>query len=240
MADISTILTLLTSGAAATMSAKEFVDQKGIQDSYQKLKELLRKRLEETQDDKKDDIANIVIEKYEEDPVIWRAPLEQELIRANVDQDEQLDEAAQKLAILVTPKDAAYDRIATAANATRQQLERIYEQGRDQAKQWSLFSLVAAIAGFLVIVGGVVAVLTVNTAVGVITSIAGLIPEVAAALFFQQARDANKRVDTISDKLLEVDKIHRAIEIVLTVDGASQDRLKETIVLRILGLSGKE
>lgn len=89
-------------------------------------------------------------------------------------------------------------------------------------------------------IGGVVAVLTVNTAVGVITSIAGLIPEVAAALFFQQARDANKRVDTISDKLLEVDKIHRAIEIVLTVDGASQDRLKETIVLRILGLPGKE
>lgn len=50
----------------------------------------------------------------------------------------------------------------------------------------------------------------------------------------------NKRVDTISDKLLEVDKIHRAIEIALTVDDASQDRLKETILLRILGLSDKE
>lgn len=151
MPDIGTILMLLTSGAAtvAAGQAKGAVDQ-AIQDTYQKLKELLKKRFEETQDDKKAAIANVVLEKYEEDPAVWKAPLAQELIRADVDHDEQIVETVQKLASLVTPKDAAYDRIATAANATRQQLERIYEQGREQAKQWSLFSLVAAIAGFLV------------------------------------------------------------------------------------------
>lgn len=239
MIDIGTILTLLASATVAVGPSKDGIDQ-AIPDTYQKLKGLLRKRFEETQDGKKAALANVVLEKYEEDPTVWRAPLAQELIRADIDQDQQIVETVQKLASLVTPKDAAYHRIATAANATRRQLERIYEQGREQARQWSLFSLIAAIAGFLVIIGGIVAVLTLSTAVGVITAIAGLIPEVAAALLFQQARDANRRVDAISDKLLEIDKIHRAIEIVLTVDDDAQDRLKETIVLRLLGLSGKE
>src|SRR5215472_4389470 len=235
MADItSLILAVLASGSTAALQG---VADKTVKDTYQALKELLRKKFAETQNEK---VADLVLEKYEEKPEVWRAPLEEELIRANVDKDKQIVETAQKLATLVTPKDAAYERIASAANATRQQLERIYEQGREQAKQWSLFSLIAAILGFLVIIGGILAVLTVNTAVGLITSIAGLIPEVAAALFFQQARDANKRVDSISDRLLEIDKIHRAIEIALTVEDTSQNRLKETIILRILGLSGKE
>jgi hypothetical protein len=235
LADVTSII-LTVLAASSALQAKGGAD-KAIADSYQVLKALLRKRFAETQDEK---IADLVLEKYEEKPDVWRQPLEEELLRANVDKDDQIVETAQKLAALVTPKDAAYDRIATAARTTRRQLEQIYEQGREQAKQWSLFSLIAAILGFLVILGGIIAVLTVNTAVGLITSIAGIIPEVAAGLFFQQARDANKRVDSISDKLLEVDKIHRAIEIALTVDDASQNRLKETIMLRILGISSKE
>lgn len=232
MASSDIIIALMTSIAAQ----KEIFSQT-VQEAYQNVLNLVRKRFTEIPDE---NVAILVLEKYEENPVVWKATLEGELIRAKIDQDKEIDETVQQLAALVTPKDAAHERIAAAANATHQQLERIYEQGREQAKQWSLFSLIAAILGFLVILGGIVAVLMVSTAIGVITSVAGLIPEVAAALFFQQARDANKRVDTISDKLLEVDKIHRAIEIALTVDDASQDRLKETILLRILGLSEKE
>ena len=141
---------------------------------------------------------------------------------------------------LTAPTNAAYDRIANAANATRTQLERIYEQGREQAKQWSLFSLIAAIVGFLVMLAGIIAVLMINTTVGLVTSAAGFIPAVVAALFFQQARDANKRVDSISDKLLETDKVHLAIEIALTVKNASQDHLKEAIISQILNLPNKK
>ncbi len=231
---IGLILAVLSGSTTVTVTT---ISQKAVQDAYQSLREKLRNKFSETQDEQ---VSNLALEKYEEEPDVWREPLRKGLIKANVDKDEQIIEAVQKLAVLVTPKDAAYERIANAANATRKQLEQIYEQGREQAKQWSLFSLIAAILGFLVILGGIIAVLTINTAVGLITSAAGLIPEVAAALFFQQARDANKRVDSISDKLLEVDKVYRAIEIVLTVDDASQNRLKETIMLRILGLSDKE
>src|SRR6266849_2290300 len=231
---IGLILAVLSGSTTVTVTT---ISQKAVQDAYQSLREKLRNKFSETQDEQ---VSNLALEKYEEEPDVWREPLRKGLIKANVDKDEQIIEAVQKLAVLVTPKDAAYERIANAANATRKQLEQIYEQGREQAKQWSLFSLIAAILGFLVILGGIIAVLTINTAVGVIISIAGLIPEAAAALFFQQARDANKRVDSISYKLLEVDKVYRAIEIVLTVDDASQNRLKETIMLRILGLSDKE
>ncbi len=138
------------------------------------------------------------------------------------------------------PQEAAYERIATAADAVRRQIEKIYEQGRSQSEQWSRFSLIAAIFGFLVVLGGVAAMLIGNTPVGLITSAAGVIPEVAAALFFQQAKEANKRVDEIREKLLEAEGIHRAIELSLTTDEATQNRLKEAIISQILGLPPKD
>lgn len=137
------------------------------------------------------------------------------------------------------PQETAYDRIAATADTTRKQIEQIHTQGRKQAEQWSRLSLIAAILGFLIVLGGGLAILVGNTPAGLVTTIAGVIPEVAAALFFQQAREANKRVDTIREKLLEAEGIHRAIELSMTTDEETQVRLKEAIILRILGLPAK-
>lgn len=203
--------------------------------TYQTLKQQLSEKFAGTKDKQ---VADLILEKYEETPETWKGPLEAEL--AKVEDDAHIIATAQKLAALVTPKDAAYDRIASDANATRRQLEQFNEQARGQAKQWSQFSLIAAILGFLVILGGIIAVLTLNTTAGLITSVAGLIPEVAAALFFQQAKDANARIDNITDKLLKIENIHRAIEIALTVDDSSQNHIKETIILQMLNVHDKE
>jgi hypothetical protein len=81
----------------------------------------------------------------------------------------------------------AYDNIAATAASTRKQIEEIHAQGRKQAEQWSRFSLIAAILGFLIVIGGGLAILLGNVPAGLVTSAAGIIPEVAAALFFQQA-----------------------------------------------------
>lgn len=141
--------------------------------------------------------------------------------------------------VVEVSKQAAYERIAGAANITRQQLAQIYEQNRQQAADWTRFSLGAAVLGFLIVLGGIVAMLLGNTTVGLVTTAASLIPEVAAGLFFQQARGANRRVDGNQKKLLEVEGIHRAIELAMTIDDEdARDRLKGTIILEALGLSG--
>lgn len=137
------------------------------------------------------------------------------------------------------PQKAAYERITAAANVTRKQLEQIYEQDRKQADQWSRASLFAAFLGFLIVLGGVIAMLVGQTTVGVVTSIAGIVPEIAAALFFQQAKDANKRVEDNRARLLETEGIHRAIELALTTDEETQTRLKEAIILQTLALPAK-
>ena len=137
------------------------------------------------------------------------------------------------------PKQAAYERIAAAANATRQQLTQIYEQSRQQAADWTRFSLVAAVLGFLIVLGGIVTMLLGNTTVGLVTTAVSLIPEVAAGLFFQQARGANRRVDENQERLLWAEGIHQVIELVITIDDeGTRDRLKGTIILNALGLSG--
>jgi hypothetical protein len=136
------------------------------------------------------------------------------------------------------PKEAAYERITSAANTTRQQLAQIYEQNRQQAADWTRFSLVAALLGFLIVLGGIVAMLLGNIAVGLVTAAASLIPEIAAGLFFQQAREANRRVDENQKKLLDAEGIHRAIELAMTMDDEdTRDQLKRTIILKALGLS---
>jgi len=76
-----------------------------------------------------------------------------------------------KIVDLVVQQEAAYERISLAAKTTREQLNQIHSQGHHQAKYWFQFSIVAAIIGFLVLLGSVVvAILTTNVALGVLTS----------------------------------------------------------------------
>jgi len=55
-------------------------------------------------------------------------------------------------------------------------------------------------------------------------------------LFFQQAREANKRLDDFYGKLIEVEEINRAVELSLTTNEEIQDRYKGLIIYRLLGL----
>ncbi len=140
------------------------------------------------------------------------------------------------------PQQEAYHRIAEEADDTRRQKQQIYDQNRKLARQWAFFSLLAAILGFLIILGGIVALLAGkgNATTGIITSIAGIIPEAAAALFFRQAEAAHKRVDDNQKELIETGTAHRLIALVETIDdGETQRRLKEKMIMQTLGLSAK-
>lgn len=96
-----------------------------------------------------------------------------------------------------TPSSAAgEDRPSNVVDFNFKLLERYYEQHLVEYKLMARSSLVVAILGFMVIVIGVFFTFSGQTSVGVVTSIAGLIAEAAAALFFKQN---NLLIDQIRD-----------------------------------------
>ena len=136
------------------------------------------------------------------------------------------------------PTSAAFERIAAAATLTLGQLERDYEQARLQANNWSRISLIAAGIGFLMVLVGIVQLLLGNTTVGIVTLVSGIVPEIAAALFFNQVKNANARVDAYHKNLLEAEAVHRAIELCETIeDSQTKVRVKETIIKQVLGVA---
>ena len=116
------------------------------------------------------------------------------------------------------PTSVAFERITAAATLTLRQLEKNYEQARNQANNWSRISLIAAGIGFLMVLAGIVQLLLGNTTIGIVTSVSGIVPEIAAALFFNQVKGANARVET---------KEHNQ----------TKERLKETIIKQGLGVA---
>jgi repressor LexA len=160
-----------------------------------------------------------------------------QLTKELVSNDREITKEAQRVVDLA--QEAAYERITTAAKNTRDQLNQIYEQSHRQAKYWFRLGLAAAVIGFSVIISGaIVAMLTVSL-VGILTSIASVIPGSIAALFFQQAKEANKRLDDFYGKLVEVEEINRAVELCLTTNDEVQDHYKGLIIFRLLGLHTK-
>lgn len=115
-------------------------------------------------------------------------------------------------------------------------MNQIQGLGHHQANRWFQMGLVAAIIGFLVIIiGAILAMFTVGIT-GILTSIASIIPGTVSVLFFQQAKEANKRLDDFYGKLIEIEEINRAVDLSLTASNEAQDHYKGLIIFRLLGL----
>ncbi len=98
MDPITLVLTALAAGAAAGVQE---VAGKAIKDAYQGLKSLLQKKFGDKPE------AEMVLDKYEEKPAIWEAPLKDALKTTKADQDEEIIKAAQSLLSLANPQQAA-------------------------------------------------------------------------------------------------------------------------------------
>jgi hypothetical protein len=88
MEPISIILSALASGAVASL--KDTAAQ-AIKDGYNSLKQPLQRRLGGKPD------AEMALAKYETEPKVWRAPLEQVLRQSGAEADSNVIEAARKL-----------------------------------------------------------------------------------------------------------------------------------------------
>src|SRR2546429_6935807 len=98
MDPITLILTALTAGAAA--SVKD-VTSSAIKDAYTELKGFLQRKFAGKPS------AEVALNEHETDPKTWESPLRKELSQMQVDQDENIIEAAQKVMTLIQPEQAA-------------------------------------------------------------------------------------------------------------------------------------
>jgi hypothetical protein len=139
------------------------------------------------------------------------------------------DNPAQEL--LSTPVDEAYQRISEVATLFREELLLIYAQHRAEARSWSAISVAAAVMGFLVVLGGLVAVTMGHLSAGMIATIVGAVSEVVAVLFFRQAALTSRQLQVDQAKLIDAERIHQAVDLVQTVDDPRlRDELKAAIV----------
>jgi hypothetical protein len=107
-------------------------------------------------------------------------------------------------------KSASPSTITPQLQTADRQLEQIYEQDLRQASQWFRISILAAILGFLLILGGGVTVLTWNILVGFVIVIAGGLFESIAAFSLQKVRNANSLLDNSSQSIREAMKIEES------------------------------
>lgn len=86
------------------------------------------------------------------------------------------------------------------------QLQQIFDHDLKQARQWSAISVVSAIAGLLLILGGVVTVLAWNILVGFVIALAGGVMESVAAFVLQKVKMANSLLDNSSESIRRAEK----------------------------------
>jgi len=98
MDPITLILTALVSGAIT--SVKETASQE-VKDTYNGLKTLLHDKLVGKP------AAEMALAQFEEDPDVWKAPLEKELKKAGIAQDKEIIDTAQRVMTLVQPQQIA-------------------------------------------------------------------------------------------------------------------------------------
>ena len=98
MDPITLILSALTTGVA---TATQTVAGDAIKDAYARLKSLLQQKFAGKQG------AEVALKEHETDPTTWETPLKKALAQAQVDQDQEIVEAAKKVMTLVQPQQAA-------------------------------------------------------------------------------------------------------------------------------------
>ena len=98
---VSLILTALSAGVAA---GGQSVVSEAIKDAYNELKTLIERKVIGKPS------TELAFTEFETDPETWKAPLKKGLLNIQVDQDNDIIEAAQKLMAQVDPKQAAAGR----------------------------------------------------------------------------------------------------------------------------------
>jgi hypothetical protein len=129
MDPVSLIVAALAAGASTAL--KDTAGE-AVKDAYNGLKALLKRKLGDKQ------AAQVAVDKHEEAPEVWEKPLEDELKKSGVAEDEELVKSAQQVMALVDPAGAQSGKYNVTISGGKgiaigdyQHVEMTFENGDD-------------------------------------------------------------------------------------------------------------
>lgn len=139
------------------------------------------------------------------------------------------------------PKNETYMQLMGATKSDHRFKRKLFNENLRSARQHITFSLIAASLGFLIVLGGVVAMMLGYSQAGIVTSAAGIVSELVSVLFFNQAKHFGQHLDSTLNRLLEIEGFFRAFAIAEQIPNVElRDHLFEAIVMRMLGIEPDE
>jgi hypothetical protein len=105
-------------------------------------------------------------------------------------------------------------------------LEDFYRQKQAEAKSSFVLALTAGGIGFVIIVVGIVGAFFWNTQIGIVTSAAGILSEVAASLLLNQNKHAREGMDVCQKDLVKMRNLSRALHIAKIGIASQKEREK--------------
>lgn len=135
--------------------------------------------------------------------------------------------------------DVGLDSISAANARVRSELQLAYDQLRQQGQGWYRLSTASAAIGFGIIAVAVVALLLGNVTTGIVSTVASIVPNAIASIFFVQARQADKRLDGITQELAKSREAYVLLDIANTTaqsidDPRLRNEVKAEIVRKVL------
>jgi hypothetical protein len=140
----------------------------------------------------------------------------------------------------VTFDESQLQQIAATSEELLSDLRQNYDLSRSQASAWFRWTLIVSIAGFILLAIGVGLVLANQFTPGLTNSVAGIVSEFLALVFFRQATSANKRQDDYHRDLIDRQKTLDAVQLAqLITDESERDKIIEVIVKDLLGIESE-
>jgi hypothetical protein len=137
----------------------------------------------------------------------------------------------------VISSEEAFDRIGVAARVILEQIKLNIEQARTESKKFFNLTLIYAGIGFSIVLFGIVLLFFGATSAGIVTTIASIIPETTAALFFKKDKELRETIDNDNQHLREFQQILTMIDVAKTMkDHIEKDKMKQRIIFKVLGI----
>jgi hypothetical protein len=141
----------------------------------------------------------------------------------------------------ILSQDQAFERIGAAIRSNLIQLDQNLAQSREESGQFFRLTLIFAALGFLVVIAGVALLLAGQVTAGIVSTIASLIPEVTATLFFQKDKELRNTIERYHQQVLDSQRILTMVDVAETVnDKEEQDALKKEIIYKALDIESTQ
>lgn len=135
----------------------------------------------------------------------------------------------------------AYERIGAADHVNLDQLQKNISQARSDSSQLFKLTLIFSSLGFLTVAIGVFLLLFGQVEAGVVSSVAGIIPEAVAVLFFRKDKELRATIEGYHQHMINSQHILTMVDISETViDDSERDRIKREIIYRTLNIGTDE